>query len=355
MASELGSSLRIDDEAVVGRYVEAWITGRVLVPGQAIGFAEDQDSAAMAVETLVEDDVLFVPTGVNVADFAGATIEYDGRFGAAGDELTVCGHTVELQDYLASGFIDIIGPTCARIQDLREWDAFLADADEAYSGGPFPRQFLEDGLLLAGSFAFFAESSNSQAFRPYFSADGTIFGGPQGESLDAVALQAHRNNLSGPVAEFEGSIPRPNLINDCSTRPWLGRYLRIFDLLKRTHRDTDARIVGFGHSILDDGNDAATPSYHAPYLSFIGEDLVLEDLATGRRFKVPVRTAAAIEALMTSSKPTRSAERLAECLAIEKDRAWSILDEVASRFGFKSPASLQAHWAVSTSATGLAQ
>ncbi|WP_338108816.1 daptide biosynthesis RiPP recognition protein [Rathayibacter rathayi] len=341
---------------MAGRYVEAWITGRVLLPGQAIGFAEDDEAAGLASANLIDSDILFVPTGVNVDDFGGTVVEYDGRFRAAGDEITVCGHTVELQDYLASGFVDIVGPTCAQIQDLREWDAFIADADEVRSGAPFPRQFLESGLLLGGTFSLLAESSlDGQSFRPYFSKDGKVFAGPQGKALDALELQEFRSARPGAVAEFEGAVPSVTIERDCGARPWLGRYIRAFELLKRTNRDADACIIGFGHSILDDGLDDAAPSHHAPYLSLVEQEVVLEDLATGRRFRTPLQTAAAVEALMTSSERSRSEERLAGYLAIGQERARRMLDEVASQFGFESPASLQRNWVVSKSSVGRAR
>ncbi|MFF1633864.1 hypothetical protein [Leifsonia sp. NPDC058248] len=93
-----------NDSAQVGRYLEAWITGRPLGDVRAMAFVAESGLVQSALALLGKDDIAIVPAGSDIRGFPGKTVEYLGRFVDVGDEMTIDGRSIEMQDYLMVKF-----------------------------------------------------------------------------------------------------------------------------------------------------------------------------------------------------------------------------------------------------------
>ncbi|MBF4461829.1 MULTISPECIES: daptide biosynthesis RiPP recognition protein [unclassified Rathayibacter] len=318
MRSEPAEERHAEGAPPVFALVEAWVTGRELTGVERIGFAEHEVTVAPMI------DVLLAPAG-SAAGTASRVIEYEGRFVEVGDEMTIEGHTLELQDYAAAGFLEVVGPMVVRLGDTAGWEALLEDADRAHSDGEFPAHLLHPGVLLGERNAFLARAAGRpRAPRPVFGVGGVPRHAPEGPPLEVVG--------SPLVEAFGGVIEPARLEADVEDRPWLGRYIAATELLRRTRRGTQARISGVSASLLDDGRaDRPTP-IDAPFLSEVDGSWLLEDLATRRRFRLQEDAATIVEALHTSSDHDLAARRWSDAFALSLEEAAAHVAAVAARW-----------------------
>lgn len=321
----------------LARHLEAWITGRPLAGVRAIAFIAERESAHAALGLLGPDDIAIVPAGSETQGSACRTIEYTGRFVEVGDELTVGGLSVELCDYLAAAFVEILGPTAVVMNDEAGWAAFLADADSALHAGVFVPQLHDPSLLLAGRQAFLAPAE-PVLFRPHFLSDGLIRNGLEGPIIGRIEEPPAGFGApprSGPVDEY-GGIAEPELIAEAiSSRPWLPRYIRAYELAARVHATPSTRISGFGFTVAQDGLGDAVPDSDQPFLYEEGGEYVVGDLRTGRRTGVGPQGAVVVDIALSSSSEELALSRVARALKVTTGTAAGLLDEVGRHLGIE--------------------
>ncbi|NQX14965.1 daptide biosynthesis RiPP recognition protein [Rathayibacter sp. VKM Ac-2857] len=319
----------------VAAVIEAWVTGQRHPIHRSVIFAEADDDR---VDELLARDAtaaLLVPAETwssgpsrevgRAHSTASTVIEYSGRFSEIGDETTIAGRTLELQDYAASAFLDVVGPMVVRLGDEGGWAALVDDADIALVEGLFPAHLLHPSVLLAEREAFLADAAGrSRELRPVVPASGGVLWAPEGPAATAATI--------GPLVQAYGGVVAPErILVDARARPWLGRYIAAIELLRRTGRSSRAEILGFGVSLLEDEAADAVVPVDAPFLTRDAEDWLLEDLSTRRRHRISTRAAAVVEALHTSSSRERAVERCASALGLSRTSAAAHIAEIALR------------------------
>ncbi|WP_244632073.1 daptide biosynthesis RiPP recognition protein [Microbacterium sp. Se63.02b] len=138
----------VETERQGARALREWITGERR--DYARVFLLEPGAATENVEGVAgPDDAVLLPVECGAYDGQGAAIRYSGILSDAGDELFIGDRGVELQDYVAAAFVQIVGPTAVSMVDETGWQAFLADADLARRTGVFPSALLDPRVLLA--------------------------------------------------------------------------------------------------------------------------------------------------------------------------------------------------------------
>ncbi|MGH3690882.1 MAG: daptide biosynthesis RiPP recognition protein, partial [Microbacterium sp.] len=295
---------------------------RASVEGAAF-FLESADHLDDVLRVVGRGDIVFAPTG-----FAGHeelnVIGYDGVFRDPGDEMVLDGrHAFELQDYLAAPFISIVGLAVVRQGSAEGVAAFLSDADTARESGVFVDQLLSSAVLLDSRSSFVrADPAGHALVRAHVSADGEYRDGPDGLLLGNVGdqraeIEAIAAEGAGRGRAFARIVDRGVLQADLDDRPWLERYVAALDLLRQWDA-TPARpaVSGFGGHLvtaLDEG--AAFPtvvSAEAPFLvTGDGEEYVLVDPTSRRRFRLGVDAARAAECLIATADESSASALLA--------------------------------------------
>lgn len=296
--------VEMSDQDLVGmRALRQWITGergeysRVFLIEHGASIAEVEAVAG-------RDDVVLLPAGAGPYQGSARSAHYTGALNEIGDELFFGGRGIELQDYVAAAFVQIVGPTAVRVDDESSGAAFLEDAEIARATGIFPAPLIDPRVLLAGGGALRnpKEFDAPRALR--VRADGGVSVGMGG---DVIASVSDLQRIStAPVS----GMPR------WRDRDWIGRYLGATDLLKMLRISNGAvRISGFGWCGIDDALADAEPEASDPFLLETEDGFVLADPTTLRRQLLSPATATVVAATQTSTTLEVAAERVARQLS----------------------------------------
>lgn len=133
--------MRDDDHAAQpelfgARALREWITGEHTEHSR-IFLLEGGADVSDLDDVAGHDDVVLLPAESAPYDGPAGTARYSGALREVGDELFFGERGVELQDYVAAAFVQIIGPTAVRFFDETSWRAFLDDAELARRTGVF--------------------------------------------------------------------------------------------------------------------------------------------------------------------------------------------------------------------------
>ncbi|MDF2507475.1 MAG: hypothetical protein K0Q52_1334 [Microbacterium sp.] len=316
---------------------EQYVSGRRGIVEGAVFFLESGDHIEEVLRAAEPGDIVIAPG--RHAD--PRTIGYDGSFREPGDEITLDGrHAFELQDYLAAPFLSIVGLTIVRQGSASGLAAFLSDADTARESGFFVDQLLS-GLVLLDSRTSFVHADEADLVRVHVTASGEYRDGPDGLLLGSVGDE--RADVEATAAEGTGRgrafarIVDPRVLEaDLDDRPWLARYVAALDLLRQWDGAlTRPAISGFGGHLvraLDEGTAAAVAS-EAPFLvTGDGEDFILVDPVSLRRFRLGVDAARAAECLMATGDEAAASVMLATELGRHTGEAAEVLRGVRGRF-----------------------
>lgn len=322
------------EQSVLGaRALREWITGRrgeyprvILVEG---GVAVDE-----LADLVDPDDVILLSEGT-AYEGAGRVVHYGGALSEAGDELFLGQRGVELQDYVAAAFIQILGPTVVRFFDAASWRAFLEDAELARRTGIFPATLIDQRVLLADRGAIEDPGGLDAPSALRVTADGAVCIGLQGDMIGGIRDSPELLARAMPRAAALGGVaPGHDVVADLAGRGWIARYLAAADLMKMLRlANGDARIAGFGWSLLDDGLADTEAPTEDPFLVETAEGLVLADTRTLRRQLLPSLTAGVVGAMQTSSTLERAAERIVRRFAISDARARGLCQEATTALG----------------------
>lgn len=316
--------------------LRAWVTGGQGARGRVF-LRETEVGAASVAAAADPEDVILEPAGSVPRPGAARVVGYEGRLADLGDELFLGERGVELQDYIAASFVQIVGPTAVRFFDEGSWRAFLDDADLARATGVFAAAMLDPRVLLADRAALARPHREETPCAVRVDAGGGVHLGLQGEAIGHVDDLPAVLGRTVPLMSALGSVPgAADLVAELDARPWLSRYLDAADLRKMLRLPNGtARIAGFGWALLDDDLADAEPLPDDPFLLDTAEGFLLADVRTLRRHLLSPLTAAVVDAVQTSGTRALAAARVA--------RACGVPDAHGRRLCLDALAALRVH------------
>ncbi|MFK3678292.1 daptide biosynthesis RiPP recognition protein [Microbacterium sp. NPDC090218] len=304
-------------ELIGARALREWISGEQDEYSRVF-LVERGATAAGIDEAARQGDVVLVPE--EGGSYAGPadSVRYRGALCEVGDELFFGERGIELQDYVAAAFVQIIGPTAVCLLDSSSREAFLEDAELARRTGVFPSALIDPRVVLANRSALVNPDELGVPRAIRVSADGRVSVGLHGEVIGTVDdLPAVLEGLLPRAAALGGRPQRDALAADLRRREWMGRYLNATDLLKMLRRGNGtAKISGFGWLLIEDDLADAEPLTADPFLLDTEDGFVLADTRTLRRQLLSPATAVVVAAMQTSSALEVAAERVARHLGI---------------------------------------
>lgn len=279
----------------------------------------EREATADDLDALVRpDDVLLLPA--ESASYSGQarTVRYTGALREIGDELFLGPRGVELQDYVAAAFVQIVGPTVVCVVDDVGRRAFVDDAQLARRTGVFPSALLDPRVVLADRAAIERPDEVVVPSSLRLGADGRVSVGVRGAAIGRV--DDLRTSLAEPWRRdtaYRGADAQAIHALDPTAAAWIGRYLGATDLMKMLGLvNGAARISGFGWSPIDDGGADAEPRTADPFLLDTADGVVLADITTLRRQLLAPPTAVVVETTQTSSTLDVAARRIARGLGV---------------------------------------
>ena len=331
----------MSDDADVGgadllgaRALREWLTGEREAFSRV--FLVESGAAVEAVrEVVAPDDVMLLPASSPPDGGPAAVARYTGELRAVGDELFFGERGVELQDYVAAAFVQIIGPTAIRFFDAAGWRAFLDDADLARRTGVFPTALIDPRVLLADRSALEKPGEVVTPSAVRVAADGSVSVGVQGEVIGTVDDLSAALDTPLPRSTALGEVaPRHEVAAESARLAGIRRYLSATDLMKILHlANGDARIAGFGWAPIDDRLADAEPLTADPFLLDTADGLMLADTGTLRRQLLTPLTATVVAATQTSSTLELAAQRLARELGTPVSHASALCLEAVAALG----------------------
>lgn len=312
--------MRVDEQAVEtelagARALREWITGKR--EGHSRVFLVETGASVAGVEEVAgSDDVVLLPEDNRTYEGPAGAVHYSGALCEVGDELFFGERGVELQDYVAAAFVQIVGPTAVRFFDASSWRVFLDDAELARRTGIFPSALIDPRVILADRSALENPGALETPSALRVSPDGRVRIGVQGEAIGSLDDLPSLLAVPLPRAAALGDIaPREMLAADLASREWIGRYLNATDLMKMLRLENGAaRISGFGSFLFDDDLSDAEPLTADPFLIETADGFVLADTTTLRRQLLSPSTARVVAVTQTSSSTEIAAERVARQL-----------------------------------------
>lgn len=314
------------EERLGARALREWITGERNEYSRV--FLVERDAATGALEDLVgEDDVVLLHDGCGPLGGRAVTVTYSGDLNAIGDELFLGDRGVELQDYVAAAFIQIVGPTVVCLDDGADWEAFFEDADIARRTGVFPSALIDPRVLLASRHAVEDPDALHTPNALRVAADGRVSVGVRGDVIGRIDDLRSALDAALPRAVALSAITAQSR-EGLARRDWIGRYLRATDLVKMLRlTNGSAGISGFGWVALDDGLADAEPLSADPFLLRTADGFVLADTVTLRRQLLSPMTATVVGAVQTSSSVAVAADRVAREVGVSVHEASRLCDE----------------------------
>lgn len=332
-ASLHGERPQADQDLVGVAALREWVTGETRDGARV--FVLESDHAIDAVDGVArQEDVILMPAGSAASASPARVAHYSGGLSEVGDQLFFGERSVELQDYVAASFVQILGPTVVRFFDASGWRAFLDDADLARRTGVFPSALIDPRVLLADRGAITSPDETRTPHAIRIGADGQVRLGVQGDVIGHI--DDLRTVLDRPLPRLAslGVAAEAWAEERGGTRRRVGRYLGAADLMTMLRlTNGDAKIAGFGWSFLDDGLADAEPETADPFLLETDGGLLLADTTTLRRQLLSPVTAGVVAALQTSSTPELAADRVSRAFAVSATHAADLCREAVAALG----------------------
>lgn len=222
--------------------------------------------------------------------------------------------------------------------------AFLSDADMARESGVFVDQLLSSAVLLDSRASFLGtDPAGGSLARVHVTRGGEYRDGPDGLLLGVVGdaradLEARALDGAGRGRAFDRIVDRAMLEADLDDRPWLARYVATIDLLRQWDGvPSRPAISGFGGHLVPALDELPAPagivSADAPYLlTGDGEEYVLIDPSSRRRFRLGADAARGVECLIATGDESAAASLLAAELGRRTNAAMAAVCEIRERF-----------------------
>ncbi|MFJ6216959.1 daptide biosynthesis RiPP recognition protein [Streptomyces sp. NPDC092296] len=288
------------------------------------------DLTALFASGLVTEDTWIYADPESAAAFptAATVVPTEGSFRYSGDEIVLADEVfIQVFDYSSIGFLTVAGPTVVRITNDDDLAAFLDDADRAAAEGAFPEQLVHPSVQLADLPALAGSTFESGVARLYVAEDGTLRTGPAGVVLPGGG----REPQSGGV--LDGALTPGLLAQAHRERPWLARYVRVLDALRRLsarHPHGSVQVSGFGFRLCPGLAPAVVEDTDAtllvvvagqPYL-LVGDELKM--YRVGREAAVVYEAYQAVE-------PEQAARLAAEALGLDTEVVRGLYAQLSAR------------------------
>ncbi|MFI5493508.1 daptide biosynthesis RiPP recognition protein [Actinoplanes sp. NPDC051859] len=314
---------------LVKRHIMSWGTGTsqpVSVPAgtvATIALADRTHLQAVLESGIAGADTVILAPGAD--DEATGVVGYAGSLSEPGADLAVGDDFfLQIQDYASSRFMSVLGPTLLRITCGDDLDAFLADADTAFTSGVFPDFAITPPVRITDLPALGAgPAEGGPMLRLYVGPDGGISTSPGGVPLaqvgapldEIVAAWEQANAASdAPCAVSLGAVvPEEERSAALLSRPFIGRYLVALEALRMmtANEVTGVRVSGFGGRLNPDlGVRTDACDFRDPQLPMVlwtDDQAYVYDTA-GRVFAMDRQSAMAVECLIASGDSDIAAE-----------------------------------------------
>ncbi len=332
-----GLELKLSQEQSTAAAVDQWITG---IPGRIPGhviFVENPEHTDYAKTLASQGSTILVLNGDK--DVEGI-VRVSGSYDAAGEELLVDGSlSLEIQDYVAIPFVNLVGVTIVRITTEEDWQAFFDDAREAWTSGHFVQQLTEANAVLAERALLTGQNKEDRLLaRLHIAWDGTVLNGPYGTMIgkvgDGLADLRVRSVSLRPESSVASASPSIHVHDLLAASPWIPRYLAALDAWKFIPREERAgtRLVGFGVSLYGCALNDGPPSAVAPFILVRGSQHTLLDASTGRVFTIGADAAVIVEALSNMGDLTKAASVVAAAINVSPAVAGDAVQAVFAYF-----------------------
>ncbi|MET4622174.1 hypothetical protein ABIE18_003643 [Arthrobacter sp. 2762] len=325
--------LTLSQQQTIAAAVDQWITG---MPGRIAGyvvFVENPEHIDY-VKTLVTEGSVILALNGDKDDEAITTVS--GSFDAAGEELLVDGTlSLEIQDYVAIPFVNLVGVTVVRMTTKEDWQAFLDDVEEARRSGHFVWQLTEVNAVLAERALLTGiEQKNISLARLHITWDGRILSGPYGAEIGRTGDAIEDLRAESAALSPASAMAAPNCVDieALKANPWIPRYLAALDAWKfipREARETTS-FVGFGASLFSAAS--GVPSASAPFIVQRAGEYTLLDTKSGRVFKIGVDAATIIEAISNLRDVSAAAAVIAPALNVSEAVAAGSVTAILNQF-----------------------
>ncbi|MBW1596584.1 daptide biosynthesis RiPP recognition protein [Streptomyces sp. JJ38] len=255
-------------------------------------------------------------------------VGYEGSAAQPGDELSIGdSFFLQTQEYSASQFMSVIGPTLIRVFDGSDFAAYLADADRARAEGVFPAFATDPVIRLADLPSLGASpAADGPATRLYADADGTVSTAPGGAALgsagDAFAdllgvwERVNKDSAHPCAVGLGATVPEAERCASLAERPWLGRYLAALDALRelRARDVSHLRVSGFGGRLSETAEPVAEAAdahgTELPLLLWNEQGAYVHSTPTGRFFQIGTDAARIAETVLACGDAETAAERV---------------------------------------------
>lgn len=337
-------------DLVGARALREWITGEPDAFSRVFMLESGANPTDVA-EVAGDDDAVLLSAESGPWVGRGRSCRYSGALKEIGDALFLGERSVELEDYVAAAFVQIIGPTVVGLFDRSSSQAFLDDAALARHTGVFPSALIDQRVLLANRRALVSPEDVETPRSIRVSADGTVSAGVRGDALGGVDELRALLTVPVPRAAALGAMTMgPAYTSDRTSRERIGRYLNATDLMKTVRLvNGAAKIAGFGWFPVDDGRADAEPPMDDPFLLDTADGFVLADITTLRRRLLSPATATVVTAVQTTSTVGLAADRVSRTLEIDAVDARRLcleaVDALGIHFGMRSDAACGAQGA----------
>ncbi|MDO6144884.1 daptide biosynthesis RiPP recognition protein [Paenarthrobacter aurescens] len=329
--------MKLSQQQSIGAAVDQWITG---VPGRIPGhviFVENPVHAGYAKTLAGEGSTVLVLNGDKADD---GIVAVSGSFDIAGEELLVDGSlSLEIQDYVAIPFVNLVGVTVVRVTTEEDWQAFFDDAEEAMLSGHFVQQLTEVNAVLAERALLSGVArDNLLLTRLHITQDGAVRTGPYGTTIGTVSDSLADLRVRAASLRPESAVAAVHYPWDTqdslAAKPWIPRYLAALDAWKFIPREDRANtsLVGFGISLYGaNPSDGLAPA-NAPFILKTAAEHNLLDTRTGRLFKIGADAAAIIEAVSNMRDIKAAARVVAPALKVSAAVAEGAARAVVTQF-----------------------
>jgi hypothetical protein len=325
---------------VIASHLLSWGQGRATADAAAGCHTVVLESASALPAVLASDflgpaSVVFAPGEQSRAGVVG----YEGSFTDWEDEVSVGDDFfVQNQRYGVTPFLSVVGPTLVRISDTGDFEAFLADADQAWTFGVFAEHATHPLLQFADLPALGAGTAgDGPSLRLFVSAAGELSTSPCGRAIGRLGdgldrLRAVWTELNAASAApcsvcLASVVPEPVRTAGLATRPWLGRYLMVLDALR------EAKARGWGTTEVSGFRDQAGHDPAAPLLLTHDGITHLREPRSARTFKVGADARTTLEVLLVSDSAEAAVPELARRLGVSPAAARDAIGMVVAEVG----------------------
>ena len=297
-----------------------------------------------SAEHLVQGRRLCGENGLVLCPGTGAAekgvLAYEGSLSEPGDELLVTEQLfIYTQDYLATPFLAVAGPTIVRISSSEDYDGFVQDAELARGKGVFVEQLLQPGVFLADQCALGTTHRCAGSGRLHVTVSGEVRTTPSGPGLGSVTT-----NPDSLVSAADASVSRdrcldavvdPVVLDEARARlPWLSRYLRAVDVLRdlRAAGRVGFAVSGFGGRLTADLPAGLEEPVDAPLLLWSDEEYLVCDPAQERVFRLGPDAARIFEIVLVTGSAGEAAELACAHLGLDRDTAEEAITVITTKF-----------------------